>query len=129
MSRVSTKTVRPGDADVTAPGSPCFAGCAALILALVSACSDPPAAVDAGADNGPACLGPTPYCTLLHAECCEDTGFASRCVEGAWVCDPCALGPAFCERGSVPTSECSRWARDAWRHDMSVAEYCEGERN
>ncbi|MCZ7686782.1 MAG: hypothetical protein M5U28_51765 [Sandaracinaceae bacterium] len=94
---------------------------ASLSALLALACSAPSSAADAGADSGAACAPPIPYCTILIGECCEDTGFASTCADGAWVCDPCVLGADFCERRWVSGSGCERWARDA---APSVAEYC-----
>lgn len=97
-------------------------------LALVAvACSTTPSGLDAGPD-APACdeSPRSPFCTLLHGECCDDVGFSPTCAAGEWVCDPCALGEAYCEDARAPTwmGDCDRYVRDFDRMGMTLDEYC-----
>lgn len=98
------------------------------LLWLVIGCgaATEPGSIDAG---GVSCTG-APTCTLELGSCCDDVGFSASCVDGAWVCDPCDV-PSFefaCGRRDARlTGTCTRWAREAGRLGISVAEYCDRE--
>lgn len=91
-------------------------GCSAATAPVVDA------AQDAAVDAPPTCEGPTAYCTLLYGQCCEDTGIVQTCREGVWVCDSCVI--SRCGIPAIPMFDCTRFALDAVRLDMGVAEYC-----